>query len=285
MSFWMRNEKGFNLINILTSIALLFAVVWSYNWWMGIKELEDAEKIVQKSSKAIANRFKTILHSDVAWRNTMYSRNNGTMACLRDHTSCELKGGPFILLDDQNRVAYDSTIPSSGITFDGGPCLSFKEEGSESCPFRLDLTWAPQCPIGECLKPGRIFLRGKLRFRGAPGTVFAKVKLKEIEFVESRAPAPGEPRTCLEHLEAGHNRSGLYNVKAFPDAPAFPVYCDQERDGGGWALIAAAGVAGYNVLRESNALTPTSVAHLPALKVKALLEKDRKSTRLNSSHT
>ena len=74
MSFWMRNEKGFNLINILTSIALLFAVVWSYNWWMGIKELEDAEKIVQKSSKAIANRFKTILHSDVAWRNTKIGR-------------------------------------------------------------------------------------------------------------------------------------------------------------------------------------------------------------------
>lgn len=51
---------------------------------------------------------------------------------------------------------------------------------------------------------------------------------------------PRTPRSCVEALAQGRTASALYAIDADgdPDTRAVTVYCDQEREGGGWLRVA-----------------------------------------------
>ncbi|XP_051808020.1 fibroleukin-like [Acanthochromis polyacanthus] len=44
-------------------------------------------------------------------------------------------------------------------------------------------------------------------------------------------------RDCSDHLLRGEARSGVYLVTPDPRGGSFPVFCDMERDGGGWTVL------------------------------------------------
>ncbi|CAH1279068.1 unnamed protein product [Diabrotica balteata] len=45
------------------------------------------------------------------------------------------------------------------------------------------------------------------------------------------------PRSCREILEAGNNKSGIYQIKPRTSSKAYAVLCDMETKGGGWTHI------------------------------------------------
>uniref|UniRef100_A0A6P7GF50 Angiopoietin-1-like isoform X2 n=1 Tax=Diabrotica virgifera virgifera TaxID=50390 RepID=A0A6P7GF50_DIAVI len=45
------------------------------------------------------------------------------------------------------------------------------------------------------------------------------------------------PRSCREILEAGNNKSGVYQIKPRTSSKPFAVLCDMETKGGGWTHI------------------------------------------------
>lgn len=47
----------------------------------------------------------------------------------------------------------------------------------------------------------------------------------------------GEPRDCADLFKAGERENGIYRIKADRLKEGFDVYCDMEKEGGGWIVI------------------------------------------------
>lgn len=129
----------------------------------------------------------------------LHARENGTdlFSCLNNPTYNCARTGAIAMTDPCRLIAVvaadspgntasappsgntkfvvNSTDQSEGVTFDGQRCTGFSKtagSGSDTCPFRFEFLWYPECPpTGNCYLP-RIFVKGTLYFN--PSTPFAQ---------------------------------------------------------------------------------------------------------------
>ncbi|HEY8278065.1 MAG TPA: fibrinogen-like YCDxxxxGGGW domain-containing protein [Bdellovibrionota bacterium] len=266
-----KSERGFTLPNVIFSVGVVLAVVWGMKYWQRSRDKLEKLSMVAASAERIQERFTLLMKTDNAWKSTVANgAPNATTNCLRDHSPCFVLGGPVNMKDGANRFVYDSNPPANGFTIDGHNCAGFTDKGSDNCPFRLDLTWKPVCE-SDCTDPSSILLQAKLRFRSDPKGEFAGIKIPDIEFSQRRSAVPGDPRNCYELLLTGKATDGLYTIQPNRSQVPFSVYCDQQTDGGGWALVASA-TEKYSSLPPNNAVVPGSQGRLPKENLAAYLE-------------
>lgn len=85
------------------------------------------EYLAFSSAGLVKSKIIGLIQDDASWARTL--ANNALAA-----------NAPLKLYNADNTVAYDSTIPSTGLTLSGNVCDTFdKETGSDACPFRYDV--------------------------------------------------------------------------------------------------------------------------------------------------
>lgn len=267
-----RDERGFNLINILVAAGVAIALIAGTKLWFSYREHETVMKAMLRQSKQIRERIENLMNNDDAWRATMMaSENQADMACLRRHDPCPHKASVLSLRDNANRLAFDPHTVANGISAEGNLCGSFSEAGNDGCPFRLDLTWEPNCSAA-CADPDAVVLRGHLKFRPGSMAAFSSVRIPDQDFSVMRDTHPAVPRNCYELLQAGHNQDAVYVVRPDPHGPPMSVYCDQTRDGGGWALALSTGSTTYTSIPDTSLLTPGITGRLRPELIKQYLD-------------
>jgi hypothetical protein len=267
----LRDQRGFNLTNILVAGGITLGIIFLYRVHLSRQQSNESLARVETARNAIEQRFLAIMRSEIAWQNIMNSPQNENLACLRNHTNCLGRAGPFSLFDSLRHEVFDPANPVNGLTFDGSNCSTFTENGNDFCPFRVELKWVPVCG-DECEDPPSVTLLGVIRFKPDPHGPYGELRVKDLEMKVTRETRLGDARTCYDLLQRGRAHSGVYSIKPDPNGAAINVYCDQEKDGGGWALILAVSPAGTSVVPESLIVTPDTTGRLPAARVKAYLD-------------
>ena len=267
--FRLRSEAGFTITHVIVLVALCAIGAWAWRVHEQRKERAAVLASLEKAAAKARDHLMATLNDDRAWRHTREARQNSRMACLQDHSSCEGKAGLIAVQDSLNRVVFDSTLPNSGLTANGGTCTGFTEQGDDGCPFRFELVWEPHCE-GDCKNPKTSNIHGTLRFQ--PGSRYdLPLNAGNYAFRVSRETFPPEPKSCAAAHAAGIERDGIQGLRPVPGGPLIFVYCDQNRDGGGWALVANAAEEGAGDLPVIQTVSPAANGRLPAEIVGKLL--------------
>lgn len=255
-------EAGFNLINIAVILALCAVGVL---YWRAQEQREERAATLARLEKT-ATRTRDLLvdtlSDDRAWRRTREAPQNALMSCLHDHSSCEEKKGLMSVHDLMGRVVFNSQLLTTGFTADGGICTGFTDSGNDACPFRFEVVWDPLCGDG-CVDPEISNIHGTLHFK--PGTKYDfPLNAGNYAFRVTRETFPPEPKSCAAAHAAGSRRDGVQGLRPVEGGPVVYVYCDQNRDGGGWALVANAAEDGAPDMPLTQTVTPVSNGRLPA---------------------
>ena len=60
--------------------------------------------------------------------------------------------------------------------------------------------------------------------------------ISNVSYVLGHGECQHIPRDCFDVKEMGSNTSGVYQVTPVGVSEGFDVYCDMERDNGGWLV-------------------------------------------------
>jgi hypothetical protein len=265
----LNKQSGFTIVHFALVLALSGIAFVGWRVKEHRKERADTQRNLEKSAAKIRDLLVDALENDLAWRFTREASPNSRMNCLTDHTSCENKGGSIVVQDAYNRVIYDSTLPSVGLTASGTPCSSFQDSGSDSCPFRFEIKWEPRC-LDDCVDPKLSSIHGQLHFRPGPDLNF-RLDTTRFSFHVSRDNIPSEPKNCAAAYAAGNRRDGTIAIRPNPSGKLIYVHCDQNRDGGGWALVANAAEEKVADIPIAQVVVPNSSARLPTENIALLL--------------
>jgi len=262
-------QQGFMLKNIITLVVLVAAAIAGWKYYTDQQEHSAALKRMEAGAERIRDHVQKQLKHDLAWKNTIKASENKLLACLRENTSCTGKGGLIAVRDPLNRVTLDSTIPVNGYSPDGAICSWFSDQGNDDCPFRLEVRWEPNCN-DTCVKPDSVTFTATMTFRPDPNRKFA-FNEHRYGFNITRDTYSTEPRSCAQVKANGQDQDGTYFIRPDPTAPAFPVYCDQTRDGGGWALVANAAKPELGEMPIDNTITLYSHARMAPAHIALIL--------------
>ncbi len=159
------NPHGQSLVSVLVSVAIMgvaFATMMSFSKIMG-KQQQQSNTVFE--IHLAAEQFVATLNNAAAWTNTYNDAANvGLLGCATG-TCLAPAGGNLRVSNSSGGVflGYDPLAsPANGFTSGGTPCTNFvtppapnaPPNGSNACPFRLNLTWQPLCPpVGACVTP------------------------------------------------------------------------------------------------------------------------------------
>ncbi len=196
----MRNQRGLSLIELIIAAGLGCVVLLG----MGFVLVQTAEVQNRTYSLTQIDEFRmniiAVLANDLALQRTVEANSSigayssGRMECLRAVTACvdggtEIRDQTFTLVDANGVVVVDGASATSGFNAKGAPCLDFNDTtGSDSCPFRYDLTWTAICNPGNCINP-LIEFKVRLRYKPATAKMAINTESRSIERYRRILPA------------------------------------------------------------------------------------------------
>lgn len=160
----IRSETGVAWPLILIILVMVSVVGFGLGGLTKSRHDESKRLNQRLSGKYLAKHFEKLIARQKVWTNTM-TANSATMACVAGGT-CD--AGPHIIpiiKDSANQLIYNHDLPLKGFSPTGEPC---ETAGTADCPFRLKLTWNPNCPTGAATcTPTAITVRGEIELAGA----------------------------------------------------------------------------------------------------------------------
>jgi hypothetical protein len=127
--------------------------------------------------------LKQCVNEPTAWSATVREpQNDNGLRCVFEKAGCahEKPIGIQHLLSQNSRgpkrfclPGYDLSDETQGLSPDGLPCKGFGPQGSDECPYRIDLNWVPYCGSGEttCRNPQEEVV---LTLKSFPGSKLGK---------------------------------------------------------------------------------------------------------------
>lgn len=149
------NKRGLTLLEtLIATVIILISMTASISLVIQSNKMSKWLMVVS-SLGLIRNNVYNILSSNASWKATVQGNNNvgsgKPFDCIKNNTSCASEGGAFILYRPDGIEYYNPANVTSGFGLKGVPCTDFDAtNGSATCPFRVDISWAPVC-TGPCL--------------------------------------------------------------------------------------------------------------------------------------
>lgn len=169
--------RGYTLLELMITVGLTGLVVITVLTVYSQSFSHHVSGYGRASISIFRNEIHNAIKNEEAWLKTVDGPlNTSGMSCLKNSTPCTADGSPagtpitdrsFAIYDSQGELIYDGTSATAGLTKMGELCSTYSPLGSDTCPFRYDLTWSAKCEPGACVNPV-IFVSARLRY--SPGS-------------------------------------------------------------------------------------------------------------------
>ena len=126
-----------------------------------------------------------------------------------------------------------------------GPAAELCDNVDDDCDGRVDEAQedgaACTVGLGPCARDGRMGCVDGIQAcdvkPGRPEPEICDQIDNDCDGVIDPEPTCAYFASCRVARDAGHTQNGVYRLRPGPDLSEYPVYCDQQTDGGGWTLV------------------------------------------------
>lgn len=198
-----KNDSGSVLVTALIGLAVAGIIVLGI-----ISTISTSYKAFHRMStinqvEALQTSTMTLLINDMSWQNMLNDPANTSLGCLKSGSCSSSAGGPVRILTPKNTLpfnqgagGYDSLAMSHGFSRQGAPCKSFsKTTPDDSCPWRIDLNWKPNCPAFPCA-PESVDITATFSYFATNQSNVLAINSKKFNFTLSRGTSHRAKRLC-----------------------------------------------------------------------------------------
>lgn len=171
-------------------VAMVAVAAFATAGWMKNAKMGQVQSQLKLTAAMIQNRMSGLIENDKIWSGVVnHGNNSSTFACRLAGGNCSGATGPFTFADLDGTLYTNHKSATAGLDIFGEPCDSFKDSGSDLCPFRYELTWTAECKPAEidpnCSNPYDHVV-GVLKFKPSSTSLVLNTDTYKIDLVRGK---------------------------------------------------------------------------------------------------